>query len=434
MSEAAAFPRLRPEVTVSPFSSSAREKTYLLMHPDGRCLEVSRKLHELIQLLDGKHSLEQIAESLSRHWQTEVNACEVRNWIKETLTPHDLLELEESPATTSYHIRGRAASKRGVLLIRARWLHPVSGIFRVAFHPAFALPALACVILCHALFYTELNARALASRLGPSTWLAVYLVLLFSVLFHELGHLAACRHFDCPHGEIRFGLYLIFPVLYANVTPAWKLSRRQRMVVDLGGVYFQSILMLPAFLLLHLTGDNLWRVLFLELEGMLAFALNPFLRFDGYWLCSDLLGIPNLHARGLLLVKRLGRRLTRRSAADCRVLEVRGLEMAGLLLFVLGRWLFLAAIPILMIQYTWQHLGALPGLLAGRASDLLEHALHGDVIGLIHSLGRFLFLILLLLGVTRLLGAARRIISKRVGSAGRRCKRSRPAADLTPPD
>lgn len=85
--------------------------------------------------------------------------------------------------------------------------------------------------------------------------LGVLLLLLLSSFVHEIGHASACRHFGVKHGGIGFGLYLTFPVFYTDVSEIWKLKRTERIVVNMAGVYFQLILLIPFFLIyfLHIT-------------------------------------------------------------------------------------------------------------------------------------------------------------------------------------
>jgi putative peptide zinc metalloprotease protein len=121
--------------------------------------------------------------------------------------------------------------------------------------------------------------------------------VLFSVLVHEFGHAAACLRYGCPPGRIGIGLYLIFPTLFTDVTRAWRLPARQRAIVDLGGLYFQSALLvaLGAYGLLTSSPIAL-QLIWITLFSML-YTLNPVFKMDGYWLLSDLSGLPNLHRR-----------------------------------------------------------------------------------------------------------------------------------------
>ncbi|NQZ83472.1 MAG: hypothetical protein HRT52_20910 [Colwellia sp.] len=132
------------------------------------------------------------------------------------------------------------------------------------------------------------------------------LAMLFSYFIHELGHISACQRYNCPHGSIGFGIYLVFPVFYADVSKAWRLSQKQRAVVDLGGLYFQSMLIIAIDCFAYFTESQLAYVVSWTITFTMLHTLNPFFKFDGYWLLSDLSGITNLHDKmrtSLLRVK-----------------------------------------------------------------------------------------------------------------------------------
>ncbi len=122
-----------------------------------------------------------------------------------------------------------------------------------------------------------------------------YALFIVSMLGHELGHATACQRFGARPGDIGFSVYWLFPAFYSDVTDAWRLKRRQRMVVDLGGVYFQLGLGAVYWLGYRITGwPPLGAAFLLVICGSL-FALNPFFKLDGYWLLSDALGISRLN-------------------------------------------------------------------------------------------------------------------------------------------
>lgn len=122
--------------------------------------------------------------------------------------------------------------------------------------------------------------------------------MLASSLMHEIGHATACQYFGIKHGNIGIGLYLMFPVLYTDVTEAWNLKRKQRCVIDFAGVYFQ---MYPLAMLLVMYTITMYDILYymiLLMNFNFALTLNPFFKFDGYWMMTDLLGIANLRKKG----------------------------------------------------------------------------------------------------------------------------------------
>jgi putative peptide zinc metalloprotease protein len=406
MSDLSPPPRLRPEIRITPFSSSAREETYLLTCPDGRSLEISRKLRELLSFLDGKTSCEEIAGHLSRAWQTPVREGDIRAWVDQHLLPRDLLMQGTNPSDRAPGSGGNGKALKGVKLIPARALMPLSDRLRFLVRPPLSVPLLWASALCHFLFYEGLFSRTGPSSLfplSPEICMTGYIVLFLSVLFHELGHLSACRYFRCTHGEVRFGLYLIFPVLYANVTAAWRLPRKARVVVDLGGIYFQLLLTLPLFLLHRFQPDPLWIFLFLELDGMILFALNPFLRFDGYWVCSDLLGVPNLRSRSRRLIRTLVLKMTgRHTSSGHPFLEVRRPEFIGLLLYALGSHVFFIGMFIVLFRFLPHRLSALPEQLGRLGTALTRNGIQDAPTEIMGTLLHLLLPMLLLFAAARM--------------------------------
>ena len=77
--------------------------------------------------------------------------------------------------------------------------------------------------------------------LEPGYLLAFLGLIVASMLFHELGHAAACRYGGGRPGAIGAGLYLMLPAFYTNVTDAYRLPRRARVRTDLGGIYFNAV-------------------------------------------------------------------------------------------------------------------------------------------------------------------------------------------------
>jgi putative peptide zinc metalloprotease protein len=123
------------------------------------------------------------------------------------------------------------------------------------------------------------------------------LFMLISSLFHEIGHASACKYLGVQHGGIGFGLYLNFPVLYTDVTQVWRLNRKQRCLVNMAGVYFQCIILILILVLFGFTRWDMCRYIIFTLNLGFLMTLNPFFKFDGYWLATDILGVSNLRQR-----------------------------------------------------------------------------------------------------------------------------------------
>jgi putative peptide zinc metalloprotease protein len=90
----------------------------------------------------------------------------------------------------------------------------------------------------------------------------------------------------------------MWPVFYVDISAAWRLPRWQRIIIDLGGFYFQMVLTLILYTVALLTRQAI--LLFpviIAMDMSMLYNLNPMFKFDGYWLLSDIIGVPNLHRR-----------------------------------------------------------------------------------------------------------------------------------------
>jgi putative peptide zinc metalloprotease protein len=143
---------------------------------------------------------------------------------------------------------------------------------------------------------------------GQTYWIRfsiIYSCVALGGLLHEVGHLTACARHKSEHGGIGIGLYLIFPAFYADVTRAWCLPKKARVVVDLGGLYFQSLFLIAVgAMAMHTHNMVFFQLNFFTLVIM-VFTLNPALKFDGYWLLVDASGIHNLYPRMSAMVGRI---------------------------------------------------------------------------------------------------------------------------------
>lgn len=137
----------------------------------------------------------------------------------------------------------------------------------------------------------------------------IALALAFVKCVHELGH----AFFAARHGVrvpvMGVAVMVFLPVLYTDTSEAWRLpDPRRRMWIDAGGVIAEMALAVLATLLWILAEDGPFRtacfsVAAISWVGSLAINLNPFMRFDGYYLLSGLLGTENLQPRSFAFAR-----------------------------------------------------------------------------------------------------------------------------------
>ncbi len=128
-------------------------------------------------------------------------------------------------------------------------------------------------------------------------------------IIHELGHAYTATRFSVRVPTMGISLLIMMPVLYTDTTAAWRLtSRKQRMMIDCAGVGAELMVASICTLLWSFVPDGSLRSGLFVLAttswiASLAINLSPFMRYDGYYILSDALGVPNLQPRSFALMK-----------------------------------------------------------------------------------------------------------------------------------
>ncbi|MGH9822197.1 MAG: hypothetical protein ACREDR_02900 [Blastocatellia bacterium] len=314
-----------PAFSLEPLKGPAAEDRYLVtLQETNRNLVVTPKLAALLSILNQGLSLDETAARLSSEYGRPLTVDDVTFIIERQMLPKGL-----AYRTRRGHLqnlqRGRVIQKDslGKRLLAGTFrfrLVPTAVVERICapLSPAYdwvcILLALILVGSTRWLLYTNMDwvyYRQSLLRMNSLEYLLDIGLLTLIVLLHELGHATAQLRMGIPPGHIGFQLYYYIPTLFANVDGSWRLPPRRRAVVDLGGVYFQSIaasLLYLIYLKIHST-PMIAAVLSSDLLTIVA--LNPFLKFDGYWLLSDVLAVPNLDSESRKLRRHYWRKLWR---------------------------------------------------------------------------------------------------------------------------
>lgn len=194
-----------------------------------------------------------------------------------------------------------------------RWLQRSSRWVRWAFQPAFWVGCLALMVTGLVLAGRRWDefSHTLTSYASWEGLLAVALALSGAKVLHELGHAFTATHFGCRVPTMGVAFLVMWPVLYTDTNEAWKLtSRRQRLWVGAAGMLSELALASVALVAWSLLPDTpAWApirsgaFLLATTTWVLTVAVNasPFMRFDGYFLLSDAINMPNLHERAFAL-------------------------------------------------------------------------------------------------------------------------------------
>jgi putative peptide zinc metalloprotease protein len=345
--------------------SGTTDQAYLLTLPDGRNFQVAAAVYHLAELLDGRRTYAEVAADLTERVGRAVSADDVIQVIHGKLARFGVLGQHADPSTgplasllagpmlgSTAPFPGPASAETASVagnvppgpppdaalgifarmsLVPAHRLAPIADVAKHFFHPPVAGVVLALLLGAHVYAYQQLGpllANFTPFSIPVAAFLLGLLLVQLVIPWHELGHAAAVRYFGARHGSMGVGLMGISVVAFVDVSDTWRLSRWQRLVVDLGGLYFQSMTVILAAVWAWSTGqtDALWIVLLMDFAMLMN--LNPLFKLDGYWAASDITGIPNLHRR---VGEQLGQLCARTLLAGARVLRVNPfLTSAGL--------------------------------------------------------------------------------------------------------
>ena len=286
---------------------STRQETHVLEGTNGRMVRLPATAHFVLTSIDGGASADRVANELSVRLGHIVTAGDVETAYAQVREQVDAIERRPRPAKPF----GLWFRVRFLPLSVVGWL---SRVLSRAFHPLAALPLVVVAVLS-AVHTLGGGVSDHTSMMGAS-FLPMAGLFMLSMVAHELGHASASARYGVPARDIGFGLYLIYPVFYNDVTSAWRLPRRQRVVIDLAGAFFQFLVGAVYALVGRVTG---WHVF--ELTAVAVFSLGalyillPIFKFDGYWLWTDLLGVDNLSRQVRRVARHVRDRVLRRPTA-----------------------------------------------------------------------------------------------------------------------
>jgi putative peptide zinc metalloprotease protein len=279
--------------------SGFKEAPSLIRRSDGQVIQLPPLLYSVAAHADGARSYDDIAEVVSQEIQRGLDGEQVRFLADEKLRPLGVLTLPDgtSPQVAKPDPFLGLKLRMGVISERT------SNALGVAFKPLFLAPIVLAVLAAFVamdvwLFFDHGVAQALRQSIQhPGLFLALFGAVVLSAGFHEIGHAAACRYGGGSPGKMGCGLYLAWPAFYTDVTDAYRLGKWARLRTDLGGVYFNVVIILATIGAYFVTGFEPLLLLALIQHFEIAHQLLPVVRLDGYYIVADMTGVPDLFAR-----------------------------------------------------------------------------------------------------------------------------------------
>jgi putative peptide zinc metalloprotease protein len=172
-----------------------------------------------------------------------------------------------------------------------------------------------CAVVGIALKIVADNGAALLDQgqavLAPGNLFLLYAAMVLLKALHEFGHGFMCRHFGGEVHVMGVMLMIFTPIPYVDASSSWAFrSRRERILVGAAGMIVEVFVAALAAMVWANTGPGAlhslaYNMMFIASVSTLLFNGNPLLRYDGYYILSDLLDIPNLHTRSREFLRHL---------------------------------------------------------------------------------------------------------------------------------
>lgn len=263
--------------------TSERDPVYMLVSKDGAYMRLSPDAYQLLYQHSLGTSFATLAEIISSQSGDKISPERVKKAYLDLVFSINQIEEKYEKKRFGFWFR--------IPFIQENIVTHIGKVFSILYHTSIVKMVIAVFIISLIVSFFKID---LSINFSSTDFFFGYILFVLSLFFHEFGHASASVYYGVRPKEIGFTIYLIYPAFYANVSSVWELKRRQRVIVDVGGCYFQSIVAVIFFwIYLYSAWEPLKIATLLILTGCI-FSLNPIFRYDGYWLLSDALGVTNL--------------------------------------------------------------------------------------------------------------------------------------------
>lgn len=318
------MPELREDLQISPGAPLiSGAPTWVIYDPiRHKFFQIGQRTIEILSRWSSGNS-KSLRERLLTEREIRVGDDELERLIS-FLRQHNLLAQGNVGSAASLHGREKSLATRTLLrrfqklvffrvpLVRPqRFLEATLPLVRPLMTRSFVWLTGAVLMLALYLVSRQ-HADLLAhARMAFSPTGLVTYALAIAVLktMHELGHAyqAVSRGLRVPVMGVAF--MVMFPLLYTDVSDSWRLrQRRGKVMIDAAGLMTEMTVAVYATLIWCFLPDGAMRTATFAVATSgwvfsLMINLNPFMRFDGYYLLADSLGIQNLQTRAFAMGK-----------------------------------------------------------------------------------------------------------------------------------
>lgn len=275
--------------------------------------------HYVIGLMDGYRTVQEIWDSAMVRFGDDAPTQDEMLRLLGQLHSADVLQSEVTPDLAELLRRANRTRKKtwmqmllSPMAVKIPLIDPDRFLERWLpwYRPLFGWGAALvwCLVVGAAIFgaavhWSELTENLADRVLAPQNLLLIFLTFPIVKMLHEFGHACATKAWGGEVHEMGIMLLVLMPVPYVDATAASSFHEtHRRVVVGAAGMLVELfIASLALFLWIEaepgVVRSVLYNVMLIAGISTVLFNANPLLRFDGYYILSDLLQIPNLRQR-----------------------------------------------------------------------------------------------------------------------------------------
>lgn len=288
-------------------NSGYKHDAYLIKTQENAYIELSELLYQVVVAMQSNSSEEQISTHVSHIYGKEIDIPAVRFLIETKLKPLGIIaEQNALQVKDDDQKRKNINHEKSQSALRLRFTLVSENLTRKIAHflsPLMATPIMIGVLIDFLLLngwlygFHGVYGSVQESFQQPFTFLLIIILILFATLFHEFGHAAGCAYGGAKPGRIGAGLYFIWPAFFTDISDIYRLNRSGKLRSDIGGIYFNFLFALLIAAIYFITGYEPL-LLVITLQNLSIFnQLLPFIRLDGYYIVSDIVGLPDVFTR-----------------------------------------------------------------------------------------------------------------------------------------
>lgn len=274
-----------------------RGRFYVLSMENQHHVRVSELAKNIIEMFNGTRTLLQIKELLENQG-IYLKHEELKEVVENILYKNALVE-----GTQFVPKKGNSFLWIKIPLFNPERVKPLFNLLSFLYIKKVMLFTMLLIFIN--IGFTTIKSISIYKSMNEMNMLSILLIAYMSLIAHEFGHVTAAMKYNLSVGKIGIGMYMISPIMYVDLTNAWRLESKKRVIIDAGGVYFQVLFTIPLTILWSITNNEMYLLCNISIILMSIYNILPFLKLDGYWIVCDYLNVNNISVNALGYLKKL---------------------------------------------------------------------------------------------------------------------------------